>query len=287
MIFLDPTSDIAFKKLFGNQAKKEILMSFLNSILEKKGEDIIVDVTITDPYNNPETNWLKLSIVDVRCVDQKGRHLIVEVQVKYQDDYPERVQHYVAHAIARQLGKGAKYREIMPVIFIGILSENFSESPDYINHHTIRNTLTQEQLLKHMDFYFIELSKFNKELNQLESVTDKWIYLLKNAETLDAIPTELQSPIEIEDAMDELKQGNLSPQELTAYDIYLDRRRVAQSVEETLIRRSIAKGMQQGMEEGKHVQALAIATKMLQDGFDHETIAKLTTLTLEEIKKLV
>jgi len=281
MVFLDPTSDIAFKKLFGNQAKKEILISFLNSVLERNNAEKIVDVTITDPYNNPDTGWLKLSIVDVRCVDQQGRHLIVEVQVKYQDDYPQRVQHYMAHAIARQLGKAGRYREIMPVIFIGILEENLFKSSGYLSHHNIRNTETQEHALQHMDFYFIELPKFTKTLEQLNSVTDKWIYLLKNAEELDSVPKQLQTPVEIEEAMDELKQGNLSPKELGAYDVYLDARRVEQSVKETLIRRSKKEGIKEGIKEGK----IEIARQLL-DVLDIETIAKKTGLSIDEIKKL-
>jgi predicted transposase/invertase (TIGR01784 family) len=285
MIFLDPTSDLAFKKLFGNQAKKEILISFLNSVLEKKGDEIIVDVTITDPYNNPDTGWLKLSIVDVRCTDQYGRHLIVEVQVKYQDDYPERVQHYVAHAIARQLGKGGRYGEIMPVIFIGILNENLFESPEYLSHHNIRNITTQEHALKHMDFYFIELPKFNKELDQLSNITDKWIYLLKNAESLDAVPKQLQSPVEIEDAMDELKQGNLSPKELGAYDAYLDARRVAVSVENTLRKEGKEEGIREGEQKGRDTERLEIARQLL-DVLDVETISQKTGLSSEEITKL-
>ena len=277
MVFLDPTSDIAFKKLFGNQAKKEILISFLNSVLERKDDKKIVDVMITDPYNNPDTGWLKLSIVDVRCTDQLGRNFIVEVQVKYQQDYLERIQHYVAVAIARQLAKASRYREIMPVIFIGILGENLLESPDCISHHNVRNVKTQEQALKHMDFYFIELEKFNKELDELSDVTDKWIYLLKNAEKLDAVPKQLQSPVEIEEAMDELKQGNLSPRELGEYDAYLDARRVALSVEETLKK----EGREEGIKEGK----LEIARQLL-DVLDLETIAQKTGLSIEEIKKL-
>ncbi len=281
MVFLNPTSDIAFKKLFGNQAKKEILISFLNSVLEKEDSEKIVTITITDPYNNPDTEWLKLSIVDVRCTDQKNRQFIVEVQVKHQDDYPQRVQHYVATAIARQLGKGCKYSEIMPVFFIGILSKDLFESPDYLSHHNIRNTKTQEHALKNMGFYFIELSKFNKGLDQLTTVVDKWIYLLKNAEDLDFVPKQLQSPIEIEDAMDELKQGNLSRKELAAYDAYLDARRVEQSVKDTLIRESI----KQGREEGQKEKACIIAQQLL-DVLDIQTIAKKTGLSIEEVSKL-
>lgn len=282
MVFLDPTSDIAFKKLFGNQAKKEILMSFLNSVLERDGSEKIVDVTITDPYNNPATEWLKMSIVDVRCTDQKGRHFIVEVQVKYQNDYLERVQHYVAHAITRQLGKNERYGEIMPVIFISVLRKNLLESPDYISHHNIRNTKTQEHALKNMDFYFIELSKFNKKLDLLTSVIDKWIYLLKNAENLDTIPKQLQNPVEIEEAMDELKQGNLSPKELDAYDRFIDARRVEASV----LFSAIEEGEKRGREVGEQQKACSIIKKMLLEGMDVKVIAKVTGLSVTDIEKL-
>ena len=277
MIFLDPTTDLAFKKLFGDQAKKEILISFLNSVLNRKEGEKIINVTMTNPYNDPDVDWLKLSIVDVRCVDQQGKNYIVEVHVEPQNDYPERSQYYASHAIARQLKSKGKYREVMPVIFVGILDFNLFESPDYVQHHLILNAKTYEHALRHLEFYFIELRKFHKTIDQLDNVTDKWIYLLKNASTLDKIPLQLKNPIELEEAMDALKQGNLSQEELMAYDRFVDARRVAESVRDT----ALQMGHEQGLKQGR----IEIARQLLSK-LDVQEIARITGLSPDEINQL-
>ena len=271
MIFLDPTTDLAFKKLFANQAKKEIVTSFLNSVLGRQGNDEIVDVVITDPFNHQDTSWLKNSAVDVRCTDKNGKVYIVEMQVEDQADYPERSQYYTALAISRQLKPTEAYRGIKPVYFIGVLGfKLFENNNDYLSKHCILNTKTYEQQLKHMEFYFIELPKFDKTLEQLETVVDKWIYLLKNASNMNSIPKQLKNPVALEEAMDELVQATLSPAELAAYDRFLDQRRVAESVvwtAEEKVRRTIAQQL--------------LAAKMASID-----IARITGLSVEEIEKM-
>src|SRR5258708_3420357 len=112
MVFLDPKTDIAFKKLFGDSAHKNIVIRFLNNILNRKDSEIIVDVVMNDPYNHPETvasdptkeqKSSKSSIVDIRCTDQANRRYIVEMQVVRQIDYLERAQYYSSLALGRQL----------------------------------------------------------------------------------------------------------------------------------------------------------------------------------------
>jgi hypothetical protein len=94
MIFLDPKSDIAFKKLFSNAQHTEIVINFLNNTLNRPKGKKIVSVTINDPYNHPETITAKSSIVDVRCTDQNGSEYILEMQVVNQQDYAERSHYY-------------------------------------------------------------------------------------------------------------------------------------------------------------------------------------------------
>src|ERR1700733_14576586 len=99
MIFLDPKSDIAFKKLFGDLNHKNILISFLNSVLERIEGERIIDVVINDPANVAETPLSKYSIVDVRCTDQRNNQYIIEMQVIIQRDYAARAQYYSALAL--------------------------------------------------------------------------------------------------------------------------------------------------------------------------------------------
>jgi len=300
MVFLDPTSDIAFKKLFGDIAHKNILLSFLNSILEKTDWNKIVDVVINDPNNLRETKLSKLSIVDVRCTDQMGNQYIVEMQVEAEKDYAERAQYYSSLALSRQLTPKDEYEKLVPVIFIGVLNFNLFSNADYLSHHFILNKKTLAHDFKHLEFHVIELKKFNKNLDELHSIADKWIYFLKNAWELTKIPTELKESV-LRDAFDILEQGNWSKAELEAYDRYVASLRLYRSgmkhaIQQGMekgIEKGIKKGMKQGIKEGKkegvkegRLEAQLEFAKNLLDILDIETIAKKTGLTIDQIKNL-
>src|SRR6185436_7530469 len=121
MTFLDPRTDIAFKKLFGDMNHRPVLISFLNAVLNRSEGEKIVDVVISDPQNRADTPSAKFSIVDVRCTDQNNHHYIVEMQVSTQKDYGVRAQYYSSYALSRQLVKGDDYERLVPVIFVGVL----------------------------------------------------------------------------------------------------------------------------------------------------------------------
>jgi len=276
MNFLDPKSDMAFKKLFGDLTHKNILMSFLNSVLERIEGKKIVDVTINDPNNVAETPPSKTSIVDVRCTDQSNNQYIIEMQVITQKDYAARAQYYSSLALSRQLASGEKYHKLVPVIFVGILDFKLFQSSHYISHHLILDNETHAHELKHLEFHFIELEKFNKELDGVSTILDKWIYFLRHAVTLQKVPASFKDPV-LTEAFNVLAQSNWSKNELEAYDHYLDAIRSSASQLETAEDRGIAKG--------ELKKAVEIAQQLL-DVLDVETIAQKTGLSLSEIEKL-
>ena len=292
MIFLDPKSDIAFKKLFGDIAHKNILISFLNSVLERTEGEKIVEVIINDPSNVAETPISKTSIVDVRCTDQKNNQYIIEMQVITQKDYAARAQYYSALALSRQLASGEKYDKLVPVIFVGILDFDLFKSDNYLSHHFILDNKTHTKDLKHFEFHFIELKKFNKEITELDNILDKWVYFLKNAVSLQVVPENLKNSV-LEEAFNVLAQSNWSKKELEAYDKYLDAIRSATSQLETAFEKGIAKGIvegekkgiEKGKTEGEKKKAIEIA-KQLLDILDIETIANKTGLSFAEVKNL-
>ena len=226
MIFLDPTSDMAFKKLFGSAAHKAILIDFLNAVLERGLGEKIIDVIFNDPYNTRETLRSKLSIslpavalckgwVDVRCTDEQGNQYIIEVQVEKQSDYAARAQYYSSLALSRQLAKTEQYAQLVPVIFVGILEFSLFETTDYKSHHFILDNKTYAHELRHLEFHFIELKKFTKTVDQLVTLLDTWIYFLKNADSLHGIPdTFKQNPV-LNEAFALVEQGNWSKAEKT------------------------------------------------------------------------
>ncbi len=282
MLFLDPKSDMAFKKLFGTVVNKNILMSFLNGVLERVDGEKIVDVTFNDLTNIAETPLSKASIVDVRCTDQNNNQYIIEMQVVKQQDYALRAQYYSALALSRQLGVSEQYNKLVPVIFVGILDFTlFTENEDYLSQHLFLNKKTHAHILKHIQLHFIELDKFKKTLRELDTMLDKWLYVLKHAVTMQKKPASFKEPV-LNAALDVLAQSNWSRKELEAYDRYLDAIRSGASQLDT----ARADGRAEGIEEGAFKKAVDVATKLLRAKIDVTTISEVTGLDLATIKKL-
>jgi len=296
MVFLDPKTDIVFKKLFGDSAYKNIAISFLNSILNRKESEIIVDVVMNDPHNFPETLALispeelklKSSVVDVRCTDQANRRYIVEMQVIRQEDYLERAQYYSALGLARQLRSRSEYEELEPVIFVGVLDFAILKNPRYLSHHLILDKDTYEHEFKHLELHIIELKKFNKKIEELTALSDKWIYFLQNAEDLQTIPDALNNP-DMQDAFQILNKNSWSLEQLELYDRTLDEIRLQKSrirhSREGGLTEGEAKGLAKGKAEGKLEEKINIAKQLLAF-HDVATISQITGLSAKEVEEL-
>ncbi len=273
MIFLDPRSDIAFKKLFGDITHKNILMSFLNSVLGRSDGAKIVGVVMNNTNNTAETPQSKTSIVDVRCTDQDGNQYIIEMQIVTQKDYAARAQYYSALALSRQLAAGEKYDKLVPVIFVGILDfKLFVSNANYLSHHLVLDRETYSHDLKHLEFHFIELEKFNLTLDRLTNILEKWIYFLKHAVDLQRVPDVMQDVV-IKEAFDVLAQSNWSKSELEVYDKYLDAARSTASQLDTAELRGELRGR------------LEVAKKLLGLHGVRE-VSDLTGLTIEQVEEL-
>ncbi len=277
MEFADVKNDIAFRKIFGNENRKETLISFLNAVLAFKGKQKIVEVEIMNPYQLPKLRGGKVSIIDVKATDQAGRHYIVEMQVGELDGFAKRVLYYFSKSYSEQIKRGDFYRQLKPVIFIGILDYRFSINAECISRHQIRDVETHEHLLKDVEFNFIELPKFNKALHELETLTEKWIYFIKNAENLDIIPDNIDDE-GLKSAYQEANKHTWTAEELEAYDYAFMR----EEDERAKLDQAEKKGEQQGAQK----KQIEMAKKAIKKGFDNETIAELTALTLEEIAAL-
>lgn len=234
MRFLNATVDIAFKRLFGSQGRTSLTISFLNSILERKEGERITEIVINDTANIPVTIDKKTSFVDVSCTDQAGKKYIIEMQVINERNFIERSQYYTAFFLARQLEKRDNYDKLVPVIFIGVVSFDLFKNSDYLSHHLIMNSETHEQTLQHFEFHFIELSKFHKTIDELETVADKWIYLIQNSENIEKIPDQLKRPQEMAEALHVLERGYWTEFEFQSYLIELDEWRRKESYESAL-----------------------------------------------------
>lgn len=163
MKFVDVKNDIAFRKIFGNEKKKVILISFLNAVLGLEGRDRIKDVTLLNPFQLPRIAGEKSSIIDVKATDEKGSTFIVEMQVAEPAGFDKRVLYYTSKDYAGQINIGEEYPKLRPVYFIGILDFNYFSGKNYLSSHLIVDEETGECVFKDLKFRFIELAKFNKK----------------------------------------------------------------------------------------------------------------------------
>jgi len=191
MKFADPKNDIAFKKIFGDENHKEVLISFLNAVLDFQGEQTIVDVELANPYQVPKIEALKETILDIKATNQKQEHFIVEMQKKDLGDFTKRSLYYTAKAYVNQLDAGKNYHKLKKVYFIGLLNFTMFEGGSCISRHLILNQETNTQDLDDFEFCFIELPKFSTPLVELNTLLDKWLYFIKNAASLEMVPKEL------------------------------------------------------------------------------------------------
>ncbi len=217
MKFADVKNDIAFRKIFGNQNKKEVLISFLNAVLDFEENHQITDVTILNPYQLPKFRDGKATIIDVKAKDQNDRAFIVEMQVADALGFSKRVLYYTSQGYVSQIERGAFYDKLNPTIFIGILDFGISKNPKYICRHRILDVETGERIMEDMEFNFIELPKFNVAKKDLKSLVEKWVFFIKEAENLEVIPAEIDD-LGLITAFEEANIQTWSQEEIDAYD---------------------------------------------------------------------
>ena len=269
MQFVDIKNDIAFRKIFGNENKKIILLSFLNAVLKLEGDECIADVEIINPYQLPIIKNLKASIIDVRAKDKRGNAYIVEMQVAEPEGLDKRLLYYAGKEYSQQIESGEYYTKLRPVIFIGIFDFHFTQGAKYLSHHSVCDVESGERIIRDMDFYFIELPKFNKPLSELREITDKWIYFIKEAENLNVIPENVDDE-GLKAAYNDANKYSWTKEELDAYDY--------SAMREQDERGKIELAEKRGKTE--------VARNLKNMGFSITDISKATALTEEEIKRI-
>jgi len=217
MRFVDVTNDIAFRRIFGNENKTKILISFLNAILGFKGGKKIVEVKIVNPYQLPRIAGEKASIIDVRAKDERGRQFVVEMQVASAKGFSKRVQYYAARDYSMQIDSGDKYHLLKPTFLIGILDFKHFECENYLSNHATLDEETSENVLDDIRYTFIELPKFKLKANELKTLIEKWVFFIKEAENLAVIPENTDDEGLIE-AYKDADRHSWEKEELVAYD---------------------------------------------------------------------
>ncbi|MCX6277761.1 MAG: Rpn family recombination-promoting nuclease/putative transposase [Bacteroidetes bacterium] len=282
MKFVDIKNDVAFRKIFGNENKKEILISFLNAVLELPKGKKIEKIEIKNPFQLPEIKALKSSILDVKVTDERNITYIVEMQVEEPDGFDKRVQYYTAKQYASQIEVGEDYPKLNQVIFIGILNFKFFEGENYLTRHLIINQKNKKQELKDLEFNFIELSKFHEDKIQITTLIEKWIYFLKNSPNLDVIPENVADE-GLKQAYQDAAKHNWSKEDLMAYD-YASMRKADES---SKTKRAVEKAVTEAVEKAVTEEKTGTVKKLYEKGMSLADISEITELSIEQIKDIL
>ena len=222
MRFINPRTDLAFKKIFGSVGSKPILISFLNAMLYD-GEPEIVDLEILDPYSIPRLKGMKDSYLDVRAKLRDDGTVLIEMQVLNVEGFEKRVLYNAAKEYANQLEKGSDYKALNPVIALTITDFELFSNPELVNRVISRFALLEKDALVDypdgdVELVFVELPKFQLEVDELQTLTEKWLCFLRTAPDLTAIPENLSKIPEIQQAFEIAEYAKLSREEERALE---------------------------------------------------------------------
>lgn len=289
----NPLVDFAFKKIFGVEENKDILMDLINAVVSE--DDKVENIEIKNPYNPKLFKNDKLSILDIKaqCIKNKQWYNI-EVQIMNQDCYDARALYYWSKLYNSQLISGINYDNLYKTISINFLNFNCVDNEEYYhNIYKLMNVVTKnEYSADHLEIHFVELKKYHETFS---NTLDKWANFLVKAHEYDTehLPKELQIP-SIQKAVQVLEHMYFTPEERENYEARLKWLRD----EEMAIKTAINKGMEIGLEEGKEIglvegkeigfmdAQLKIALKMKQNGISASIISETTGLSLAEINQL-
>jgi predicted transposase/invertase (TIGR01784 family) len=294
MKFISPKTDFAFKKIFGSSDSKDILISFLNALIYDE-QPTIKDLEIIDPYNSRPIVDLKDSYLDVKAVLKNGTTVIIEMQLLYVGAFEKRVVYNLAKTYGNQLESGARYSQLKPVIALTITDFiMFKNSPKVISKFSFK----EDQDLfdyphQEMKMVFVELPKFNKTLEEIDHLAEKWIYFLKETPNLQVIPPKMAEVPELDKALNIANRANVSLTELEEMqkrEMWIeDRRGEITFAKEQGLAEGLAQGISQGISQGVAQGQMGIILRQLERRFEEvpeSAIAKIQELSVDQLAEL-
>ncbi|NER49060.1 MAG: Rpn family recombination-promoting nuclease/putative transposase [Symploca sp. SIO1A3] len=282
-------TDFGFKRLFGTEPNKELLIDFLNVMLPPKHK--VQDVSYRNNENLGNTPLDRKAIFDIYCESKTGEKFIVELQKAKQNYFKDRSVYYATFPIQEQALKGDWNYKLSSVYTIGILDfifEDHEEEAELFHIVELKNQKCKVFYDK-LKFIYVELPKFTKTVDQLESHFDKWLFLLKHLSELEAPPEALQEMV-FEQLFEIAEIANFSAVEQEAYEnslkYYRDLQNVVATSREEGVEEGIVQGIEQGIARGMEQKTIEIVRSCKQQGLDIETIMAITQLSREEILRI-
>ena len=291
---ISPRVDLAFKKIFGVEENKDLLISLINSIVGQ--DDQVEDITLLNPYNPKNFRQDKLSILDIKAKGIDGKRFNIEIQISDEADYDKRALYYWAKLYTEQLKVSQDYSALSKAIGIHIL--NFTSIPQAKNYHNVFHITEKENgfaYFKDLELHTIELNKFtsdsSEELQDIVAKTrnalDMWLAFLTRHDLLkaDKLPKELDND-KLKKALNVLDVLNFSEEERELYEDHLKWLRIEANTLKKTAEKAKEEGIAEGIEKGIEKRNIEVAINMIKQKLDNKLISSVTGLTLEEILKL-
>ncbi len=274
--YINPFTDYGFKRLFGEEPNKDLLLDFLNELL-KKQEGKITELSYLPNEKLPISVGDRRAIFDIYCTNEKGEQFIVEIQKAEQKFFKDRTIYYSTFPIQEQARNKNRFWnfELKSVYTIGILDFVFEESePDKYRHDVkLTEQETKEVFYNKLTYVYLEMPKFQKTEKELETRFDKWMFILKNLPKLDRIPVELKEKIFLK-LFETAEIAKLKPEEYKQYEASVNAYRDIFNIKNTYL------------EKGRMERSIEIAKNLLKNEVDINIIITSTGLTEKEINEL-
>ena len=310
--YISLLTDFGFKRIFGSDINKDLLIDFLNSLFN--GEQVVKDVTYLNSEHVGDVYAERKAIFDVYCENEHGEKFIVEMQNAYQTYFKDRSLYYATFPIREQASKGDNWNfKLQHVYVVALLNYDMNEeafSHESINHDVgLLDKQTHKVFNNKLTFKYVEIARFNKDINELETNFDKWLYVLRNLSRLDNQPTYLRNEV-FNRLFSQAEIARFDKKELKAYEDSLKAYRDIKNSLDTAkekgraeglaegraeghaeglaegLAEGRAKGHAEGLAEGASEKALAVARELLAMNMSIDNIKKVTGLTDDEIHNL-
>lgn len=306
-----PKVDVVFRKLFGSEENKDLLIALINGIVGPKL--LLTDLTIKNPYNLASYIEARESILDIKAVDQDGKWYDIEMQIAPHGDYGKRALYYLSKVYVDQLAEGDQFHSLVETIGIHFLDFDYFPGPRYVRQLAFKDVETHEfhEDLGYLRLFFVEMRKLRKDWGELTSALDRWVAFLNRAESLDRsdLPRELRGDAAIVKAVEQLDRMGLDPREREIYERevqanMVDAAQLRYAEEQGEIRgrqegrqqgrqegrqQGRQEGRQEGLQEGKQTgrqeMALRIISRRLGPA-KYDLVGRLSTLTTAQLDEL-
>lgn len=284
--YINPLTDFGFKRIFGSEFNKELLISFLNALFA--GERVITDVTFKNNEHLGTNEQERRAIFDVYCTTDTGARVIVEMQNVYQEFYKDRSIYYSTFPIVEQARQGNWNYQLDDVYTVGILNFAFPEDKKSDNcvyrEIKLMDVKSMEVFYDKLTYLYVELANFHRSLDECTSILDKWIYCLKNLSNLMSRPAELQERV-FARLFKTAEISQLNSEDRRAYELSVNAYRDIKNGIDAAKKEGRKEGRKEEWEEYRMEKESSIR-KMLKDGISPEQIASWLAVPVEEVTEM-